>query len=284
MTLIDCHTHTQFSVDSEADINECVKRACGLGLSAYAITDHCECNGWYKEDHYSPEEMTLLESTDYAADFENSVSAVTALKEKYEGRLNLICGVELGQILLDTGAAEIVNADKRVDFIIGSVHQTRGEKDFYFIDYTKLTMDDIYALLEKYFREVNELCRTDHFDVVGHITYCLRYLKQRHNICPDISRFDDIIADSFKLLAQSGKGIEINTSGLRQGFGASFPDLKYVRLYREMGGEVLTIGSDAHTAEDIGKDAGIAAETAKEAGFKYLTYFKERKPIFIKIE
>lgn len=284
MVLTDCHTHTQFSVDSEADINACVERAATLGLDAYAITDHCECDAWYPKEHYSAEEQALIESADYAADFEASVSAVTALKEKYAGRLNLICGTELGQILFDKDAAAIVNADKRVDFVIGSVHRIRGEKDFYFIDYTQLDMNAIYDLLGRYFREVYELCQTELFDVVGHVTYSLRYMKQRHGICPDISRYDDIIAESFRSLAHSGRGIEINTSGLRQGFGATFPDLKYVKLFRELGGEILTIGSDSHTAEDIGANVADGAELAKAAGFRYITYFKERKPNFLRIE
>lgn len=284
MVLMDCHTHTQFSVDSEADINACVERAAGLGLTAYAITDHCECDAWYPAEHYSAEEREMLESTDYKADYEASVAAVTALKEKYAGRLNLICGSELGQILFDTDAARIVNADKRIDFIIGSAHRIHGEKDFYFIDYTQLDMDGIYDLLGRYFREVYELSRTGLFDVIGHITYCLRYMKQRHGICPDISRYDDIIAETFRTLAHSGRGIEINTSGLRQGFGATFPDLKYVRMYRELGGEIITIGSDSHTVDDIGADVGKGAELAKAAGFRYLTYFKERKANFVKIE
>lgn len=284
MVLTDCHTHTQFSVDSEADINACVERAATLGLDAYAITDHCECDAWYPKEHYSAEEQALIESADYAADFEASVSAVTALKEKYAGRLNLICGTELGQILFDKDAAAIVNADKRVDFVIGSVHRIRGEKDFYFIDYTQLDLNAIYDLLGRYFREVYELCQTELFDVVGHVTYSLRYMKQRHGICPDISRYDDIIAESFRSLAHSGRGIEINTSGLRQGFGATFPDLKYVKLFRELGGEILTIGSDSHTAEDIGANVADGAELAKAAGFRYITYFKERKPNFLRIE
>lgn len=283
MVLTDCHTHTQFSVDSEADINACVERAAALGLDAYAITDHCECDAWYPKEHYSAEEQALIESADYVADFEASVSAVTALKEKYAGRLNLICGTELGQILFDKDAAAIVNADKRVDFVIGSVHRIRGEKDFYFIDYTQLDTDAIYDLLGRYFREVYELCQTELFDVVGHVTYSLRYMKQRHGICPDISRYDDIIAESFRSLAHSGKGIEINTSGLRQGFGATFPDLKYVKLFRELGGEILTIGSDSHTAEDIGANVADGAELAKAAGFRYLAYFKERKPNFLRL-
>ncbi|MCR4863071.1 MAG: histidinol-phosphatase HisJ family protein [Ruminococcus sp.] len=284
MNLIDCHTHTQFSVDSEADINECVRRAAELGLAAYAITDHCECNAWYPEEHYSAKEKEVLDTFDYANDFEASVSAVTALKEKYAGKLNLICGTELGQILHDKEVAEKVNADKRLDFIIGSNHQIFGEKDFYFLDYEKMSMDDIYALLEQYFKEVTEMCRTGLFDVLGHITYCLRYMKQRSGIEADISRFDDIIAESFRTLAQNGKGIEINTSGLRQGFGATFPDLKYTKMFRELGGEILSVGSDSHTVEDIGADVQAGAEIAKAAGFTHLTYFKERKPVFVKID
>ena len=283
MFLMDCHTHTQFSVDSEADINACVERAAELGLDAYAITDHCECDAWYPAEHYSAEESKFHEKTDYKADYEASVAAVTALKEKYAGRLNLICGSELGQILFDRDAAQVVCSDKRVDFIIGSAHRIHGEKDFYFIDYTKLDMDGIYDLLGRYFKEVYELSQTGLFDVIGHITYCLRYMKQRHGICPDISRFDDIIAETFRTLAHSGRGIEINTSGLRQGFGATFPDLKYLKMYRELGGEILTIGSDAHTVDDIGANVSDGAELAKEAGFRYLTYFRERKANFIKI-
>lgn len=284
MTLIDCHTHTQFSMDSEADIDLCAAHAAEIGLAAYAITDHCECNAWYKKEHYAPEEWELCEYFDYASDFENSVAAVTALKEKYNDKLNLICGVELGQILHDVEAAQKVNADKRVDFIIGSVHQVLGEKDFYFIDYEKLSMNDIYALLERYFKEVNDLCRTGLFDVIGHLTYCLRYMKQRNGIEADISRFDDIIEESFRMLIQNGKGIEINTSGFRQGFGSAFPDLKYVKMYRELGGEILTIGSDSHTVEDIGANVAEGAEIASAAGFRHLAYFKDRKPYFVKID
>lgn len=283
MRLIDCHTHTQFSMDSEADIGLCVKQAAELGLAAYAVTDHCECNAWYGREHYSAEEQKLRDSFDYAADFENSVTAVTALKEKYAGKLELICGVELGQILQDKTAAEKVNSDSRVDFIIGSLHQVLGEKDFYYIDYEQITMDDIYDLLERYFKELREMCRTELFDSVGHITYCLRYMKQRHGICPDISRFDDIIADSFRDLARNGRGIEINTSGLRQGFGDCFPDLKYVKLFRDMGGEIITIGSDSHTVEDIAANSADGIRLAEAAGFSRIACFKKRKPYFIDI-
>lgn len=282
MKLIDCHTHTQFSVDSEADLGMCAERADRLGLAAYAVTDHCECNSWYPAEHYSDGD-DMHDSYRYKNCFLDSVAAVTALKEKYNGKLNLICGVEMGQPQAAPEAAAFINADERVDFIIGSLHQIRGEKDFYYIDYIDLGTDKIYDLLERYFTELNEMCRTNSFDVLGHLTYCLRYMKQRHGIEPDISRFDDIIADSFRTLAQNGKGIEINTSGLRQGFGETFPNLRYTKLFREMGGEIISVGSDAHTAEDIGKNVRDGIEIAKAAGFTRIAYFKKRRPQFIAI-
>lgn len=282
MKLIDCHTHTQFSVDSEADLGMCAERADRLGLAAYAVTDHCECNSWYPAEHYSNGD-DMHDSYRYKDRFLDSVAAVTALKEKYNGKFNLICGVEMGQPQAAPEAAAFINADERVDFIIGSLHQIRGEKDFYYIDYIDLGTDKIYDLLERYFMELNEMCRTNSFDVLGHLTYCLRYMKQRHGIEPDISRFDDIIADSFRTLAQNGKGIEINTSGLRQGFGETFPNLRYTKLFREMGGEIISVGSDAHTAEDIGKNVRDGIEIAKAAGFTRIAYFKKRQPQFIAI-
>ena len=119
MKLIDCHTHTQFSVDSEADLGMCAERADRLGLAAYAVTDHCECNSWYPAEHYSDGD-DMHDSYRYKDCFLDSVAAVTALKEKYNGKLNLICGVEMGQPQAAPEAAAFINADERVDFIIGS--------------------------------------------------------------------------------------------------------------------------------------------------------------------
>lgn len=281
MNLIDCHTHTQFSVDSEADIIEMIERAAALGLSAYAITDHCECNRWYPKEHYNGSDDST--GFNYCRDFENSVSAVTRLKEKYAGRLNLICGTEMGQATQDPEIAEKIVNDERLDFVIGSMHQLPGEKDFAFINYREYSIDGIYDLLERYFNEIYKLCKWGKFDVLGHLTYTLRYIRGGFGIDADISRFDEIIAESFRELIHNGCGIEINTSGLRQAYGDTFPSLKYVKLYRELGGEILSVGSDAHTVEDLGKGVAEGAEIAKAAGFDRLCYFKRRKPVFIEI-
>ena len=105
MKYIDCHTHTQYSMDSEADINAMIERAIELNLAAYAITDHCECSTWYPKENY--DNTDLFDHFNYADDFRRSVEAVTELKEKYGSRINLICGTELGQISQDIEAAKL---------------------------------------------------------------------------------------------------------------------------------------------------------------------------------
>ena len=151
MILADCHTHTQFSVDSEADIVKCVEKAIELGLSAYAITDHCECNRWFSKDHYPDE--TTYQYFDFGRDFENSLTAVTAMKQKYSGKLNLICGVEMCQATHDLEIAEKIVSDERLDFVLGSMHQLPKTEDFCFIDYSQYSLDGIYDLAERYFLE-----------------------------------------------------------------------------------------------------------------------------------
>ena len=174
---IDCHTHTQFSVDSDADIIGMIEKAMSLGLSAYAVTDHCECNRWYSEEHYPDE--TTYRYFDFGRDFENSVTAVTKLKEKYDGKLNLICGVEMGQGNQVPEIAEKIVSDKRLDLVIGSIHQLPKTEDFAFIEYDKMTVEEMEKLLEKYFMEVYNLSKWGKFDILGHLTYPLRYIEDK---------------------------------------------------------------------------------------------------------
>ena len=282
MKLVDCHTHTQYSVDSEADINLMIERACELNLAAYAVTDHCECNRWYSEEHYL--NANTYRYFNFGKDFESSVNAVTTLKEKYSGKLNLLCGVEMGQATQETDIAEKIVSDKRLDFVIGSIHQIPDTEDFALLDYTVLGVNDLYKLAEKYMQEIYKLCKWGKMDILGHLTYFLRYFHRHLGSEFDISRFDEIIELSFRELISKGKGIEINTSGLRNAnFKETYPSIKYVKMFRNLGGEIISIGSDAHTVEDLGSGIEDGTKLAEEAGFKYITFFKDRKPNFIKI-
>ena len=279
--LIDCHTHTAFSVDSEADINKMIKRAVELGLYAYAVTDHCECNRFYAREYY--DNPTTYLYFDFGKDYENSVSEVTRLKDIYGDKIELICGVELGQAHQEPEIAQIVVDDKRVDFIIGSLHQLYETEDFALINYDDYTRDEVLILLDRYFDELLQLCKWGKFDILGHLTYTLRYIEGVAKIKVEMKKYDDIIDDIFKTVITKGKGIEINTSGLRQQYGDTFPNFRYVKRYRELGGEILSLGSDTHFVEDVAKGIAEGAQIAKDAGFEYVAYFKEHKPNFVKL-
>lgn len=279
MKLIDCHTHSTNSPDGYSSSEDMVKTAAELDLAAYALTDHCEVNRWFSIEHYGAE-PNEYDTYDFGRDFEISMAENTALKEKYAGKINFICGIELGQAAHDFGLAEAIVRDRRLDFVIGSVHQLKGNDDFAFIDLSKCSVSE---LLEKYYSDIYRLCKWGKFDVLGHLTYPLRYIEGENGIKVDMKPYEDIIRQSFKLLIENGRGIEINTSGLRQAYGETFPNLYWIKIFREMGGEILSIGSDAHKTEDLGKGVSDGSEIAAAAGFSHLCFFKERKPNFIKI-
>lgn len=283
--LTDLHTHTNFGPDAVNSPEEMCARAAELGLAAYAVTDHCDCNFWLPADEQqaiadseSPTDNNKFRGArDYA---QASIAHIAKLKERYPF---LLCGVELGQPLQNLDAAEIITAKPELDFIIGSHHQNAGLDDFYWLEYKKMDLSEIYAILEDCFTQMHEMCKWGGFDVLGHLTYPLRYIVGDHGIEIDMSRFDDIIREIFRTLRDNGRGIEINTSGLRQKFGRTLPDKRYLRLWRECGGEVLTIGSDAHNAADLGAGIDEGEELARECGFKYIARFVRRKPEFIKL-
>ncbi len=264
----DFHTHTLFSPDGESGAEEMLERAAALGMECCAVTDHVEINQFYDLDF------------SYESTVRRASEQIPALKERYRGRLRVLYGVELGQPLHDPALSRRVLQTHPYDFVIGSCHMLRGHEDFYFLDYQR---NDPRLLLDLYFEELLEMARKADFDVLGHLTYPLRYMEGDQGISIDMSRYKDRIDEIFRTLIRGGKGIEINTSGLRQKIGRLLPDQAYIRRYRELGGEILTIGSDAHRAEDLGKNIAEGIAAAVRAGFEQITCFSGRKPEFIPI-
>lgn len=282
--LCDCHTHSAWSPDANDSAAAMCLRAAELGLDIYALTDHCDCNYWLTAEEYEAQsgreiviDREMYGSRDYSA---RSIDEVSGLKERFPF---LLCGIELGQPLQNISAAEAVSSRPELDFIIGSHHQNAGKEDFYWLKYDKMDISEIYAYLDDYFDEMLAMCRWGRFDVLGHLTYPLRYIVGDYGIGLDMKRYGDIIREIFRTLAQNGRGIEINTSGLRQKYGRTFPDGEYLRLWRECGGEILTLGSDAHCTADLGKGIAEGIVLARECGFTRIAYFRERKPQFVPI-
>lgn len=278
--MTDCHTHTSISPDGENTVSDGAQKAIQLNLDAYAVTEHCEanrlfgpsedCKGKYNKEHYY-----------FNFDiFQKSMSQNMKIKEMFSSSLNFINGIELGQATHDFDSAEKIISDERLDFTIGSMHELPGKEDFAFLDYKK---ENINLLLSEYFSELLKLCTWGKFDVLGHLTYPLRYIEGEKKINVDISCFDEIIMKCFRIIASYDKGIEINTSGLRQLYAKTFPELRYIRMFRECGGKIITIGSDSHCTNDIGRGISDGADLARAAGFDRVFYFKKHIPYSIQL-
>jgi histidinol-phosphatase (PHP family) len=277
--MFDFHTHTTNSPDADNSAEEMVRRAIELNLDALAITDHCEVNLYYGIEYYNAI-PNGYDQYHYDNNFAKSMKDNTELKEKLSNSFNLLCGIELGGAPFDFELAEKICSDERLDFVIGSIHQLRNHDDFAFLDYSK---ENVPELLEENYLEIFNLCKWGKFDILGHLTYTLRYIEGNYGMKVDMKPYEEIIAESFKALIKNGKGIEINTSGLRQKYGKTFPELKYVKLFKDLGGELLSIGSDSHCTADLAKGIDDGIKLAKSAGFDKVCCFKKRKPYFINI-
>lgn len=264
----DLHTHCTLSFDGKSSAEDMVKRAVELGIKHYALTDHIDLGEFPDPDF------------DLEATVNGAREQIPALQKKYAGSTELLYGVELGQAVHDRELTEKLLAENDYDFVIGSTHFIRGHEDFYFLDYADT---DVTALMRLYFEELLETAEYGRFDVMGHITYPLRYITGDHGIEVDLSQFGSIIDEILRTIIKNGKGIEINTSGLRQKFGRMFPDADIVKRYRELGGRILTTGSDAHCTADLGKGIAEGISAARECGFTEITIFRKRIPEFIKI-
>ncbi|MCC8069693.1 MAG: histidinol-phosphatase HisJ family protein [Ruminococcus sp.] len=275
--MIDCHTHTNNSPDAESTPYDMVKKGIEIGLNVMAITDHCEVNMWYPKEHYK--ETFDYDDYNYMQSFEKSLADIVALKEQFKGDIKLICGIELGQAFMDFTLAEEIISDRRLDFVIGSVHQIYGFQDFFNIDYSKV---DIYTLMQGYFLTILKLCKWGKFDILAHLTYPLRYIyKAGYSV--DMHRFEPTIKEIFKTIIDGNIGLEVNTSGLRQGCGFPFPTAEYVKMYKDLGGSIISVGSDAHSTDQLANDVQSCIDMIKSCGFEYLTYYVDRKPIQYKI-
>lgn len=264
----DLHSHCDLSFDGKSSAEDMVNRAVELGIKYYALTDHVDLG-----DHADPDQ-------DIDSTVKGAREQLPELRDRYADKVTLIYGAELGQAVHEPDKAERLLEENDYDFVIGSVHNIRGYDDFYFLDYNKF---DPKKLLDIYFEELLETAEWGKFDVMAHITYPLRYIVGEYGIKIDMQRWKDKLDEIFSALIRNGCGIEINTSGLRQKLNRLMPDVYMVKRFRELGGEILTIGSDAHCTDDLGKGIAEGIKAAREAGFDRISVFKNRKTTFVEI-
>ncbi len=262
----DYHIHTKNSGDGKSTIYEVCESAINKGIEEIAITEHFEPISTDRDyKFYKPQACR---------------DEVNRVKEMYRGKLKIKMGVELGQPHLFLDNASSVLSATSFDYVIGSAHKLPGDTDVSQLDYNKISSKDACEL---YINQITQLVNLADFDCVGHLDLIKRYsfniYKRRITLLEQYELLEEVL----KLIISKGRGIEINTSGLRQAPGETMPGLDVIKLYRELGGEILTIGSDAHKAADVGEGIQESIEIAREAGFSYITVFSDRKPEWVRI-
>lgn len=266
MYLADCHTHSRVSPDAGDSMTALAEAALAAGLDEICFTDHVEPVLW--------ESTALRDSYDWGA-----LAAEFALAQAEIGdRIRLRLGIELGDACWGFAHTEKLLAQAPpLDFIIGSVHMLSERYhglDLYYFD--PKTEEEAYAGIADYLDQVKKMAEWGNFDVLGHLTLPLRYLNENRGWSLTMDRFERQIADIFALLIPRGIGIEVNTN---RG-GTPLPDGKWLRLYRDLGGEAVTLGTDAHSAKFVGCAIRERQALLRECGFRRFCTFEKRRPVW----
>lgn len=271
MFLADQHIHTVYSFDHDKT-RDCspeaiCRTAYDKGLSEIALTDHYCVNA-------------IATGALPPVDLDRREREILAAKDAWRGKLTVLYGIELGQPAENTPLAERILREHRFDFVIGSLHNTQSIPDFYYIDYRLMSRYEILQLWEQYLRETIRHIGwgAGRFQTLGHLNYLERYLHP-YLQGPPISFRDylDLYHEIFATMIRAGIALELNTSGFRKGMGETVPRLEYVRYYKELGGELFTVGSDAHSPTLIGSDIQAAYDALRSVGVERVASFSGGK-------
>ena len=274
--LADYHVHSEFSDDSEYEMEEVVKDAIAFGLDEICFTDHVDYGikidcGVEATTPRLDENGLPLRNVDYPKYF----SKIEYLQDKYKEQITIRKGLELGVQMCHLEENQKLVDTYPMDFVIHSNHE----------------VDDIEIFLPEFFegrsqREYNrvyyeEILRTVNafkdYSVLGHLDAFNRYDPK--GVC-EFKEFDDLVYEILKVVINDKRGIELNTSSFRYGLKDLTPCRDILRMYRELGGEIITIGSDSHTREQLGFNIEAGKEELKKIGFEYFCTFADMKPIF----
>lgn len=266
--LCDCHTHTWYSFDGCCNVEELCVAAARQGLSAVAMTEHYDYAERGGTEHYTLRARQRLEE-------------VRAAQQAWAGRVEVLCGIELGQPHLDPAVSRAFAASGDFDLVIGSLHDVRPGRDIY-RDFAYETLEECDAVYRQFFDEARELVRVADVDVFGHYDYPLRLMDQ----CitrPTMERWKEQMLPFLRDLAASGIALELNTTGLRRWMKRPAGEGWILQAFRDYGGRRVTIGSDAHHARDVGCGVRETCAILRESGFDSVTIYRKRKPVQLSI-
>lgn len=263
MNFCDYHLHSEFSFDSSEKIENICAKALQEGISEIAITDHAE---FPVSTHTPFPNLELRNST------------IEKCRKLYP-HLTVLSGLEIGQPWQGEISCDVYSS---LDFVIASVHSLDGYQN---INYSEMSSNEVKSFLEGYLNKMISMAKWVNFDVLGHVTYLFRFLSEEMIKEYPPESFKDAYAELFTTVIGRGKGIEVNCSGLRMPtIENTLPSPELIKLYRDLGGEIITVGSDGHSCRSafsgIKKGYGILASV----GYKHVAVYRKHNVSFFKLE
>ncbi len=268
MILADCHVHSAFSDDCEITVEQMIDTAIAQGRKYFYITDHHDFDYPIMDDGVTFQ----LEQIPY-------IQHMESLKQHYKDKIQLRIGLELGLMAHIKDKTEAYAKAYAYDFIIGSSHMVNGVDPYYPAYYADKSE---YQAYEQYFLSILDNVKAyECFHVYGHLDYIMRYVPNQTKPY-DPMEYYDIFKELLTIIVDKGKGLEVNTGSLYKGFEFPHPHETILKLYKQLGGEVVTIGSDAHKPQHLGFGFDRAEALLQKCGFTHYTLFDGGKPQQIK--
>lgn len=268
--LCDYHVHTIYSDDSIHKMEDVIKDGIRKGINELCFTDHVDYG--IKRDVGDPRGPVYLNGQPISnVDYPKYYKEYLTLKEKYKDQITLKLGLEFGIQVHTIPDYEALFKSYPFDFIILSIHQV-DDLEFWTGDFQKGKTEKEYY--KRYYQELYDVVKNyKNYSVLGHMDLIKRY--DDHDGYDSFNNHKEIIIDILKTVIKDGKGIEINTSSVRYEIGDLTPSRDILKLYLELGGTIITIGSDSHKEEHLGAYIEETKKELKELGFKqYCTYNK----------
>ena len=282
--LADYHVHTEFSNDSIYPMEEVVKDAILLGIKDICFTDHVDY-GPYRDwddprgiqyrpgDEGEPEQVALTN-----VDYKKYFSMIEKMREKYREKIAIKAGLEFGVQTHTIPEYEKLFRSYPFDFIILSIHQA-GDQEFWTNEYQSGRTQQEYN--EGYYKELLSVVQNYHnYSVLGHMDLIVRY--DSYGVYP-FEKLKPLLTEILKTVIADGKGIELNTSSRAYHLKSLMPSREILELYHDMGGKIITIGSDGHCPKHMAYDFYKLPDFLSNLGIRYYTVFRDKKPEFIKL-
>lgn len=270
----DYHVHTEFSDDSVYPMEQVVQDAIAMHMDEICFTDHIDYG--IKEDWDCGHEIAYRGGEPFAnVDYPAYAAKIEECQEKYGAQVTIRFGLEFGMQMHTIPQYKALFQRYPFDFIILSVHQVE-DKEFWTQDFQRGKSQQEYN--ERYYEEMLHLVKAyQDYSVLGHMDLIARY--DEHGVYP-FEKIEPVISDILKIVIEDGKGLELNTSYHRYGLADATPSVDILKIYRSLGGEIITIGSDSHKPEHLGAYIEEAKQLLKSLGYRYFCTYERMRPIY----